>query len=126
MHRAVSVGHEVNRKELQPSSLSVKFARCAYGEARCTVFHVTDAGVETTGAIVKRLRTDRQLRREELAVKSGIPYGTIETIERGRSEPTASTLRKLAQALNVSADILLGLKRTLRRKSADQRKRAAA
>jgi transcriptional regulator with XRE-family HTH domain len=46
-----------------------------------------------------------------LARASGVPQNTISRIELGRNDETSTgTLKKLALALKVSADFLLGLK----------------
>ena len=53
---------------------------------------------------------DKQgLRQSDLSELSGIATGTISGYRNGEKEPTITNLRKITQALNVSADYLLGL-----------------
>jgi transcriptional regulator with XRE-family HTH domain len=47
--------------------------------------------------------------RTHLAVEVGVTVNAITHIEKGRSDPRASTLYGLCTALGVSADYLLGL-----------------
>ncbi|EEI19604.1 hypothetical protein G8J22_02418 [Lentilactobacillus hilgardii] len=54
-------------------------------------------------------RDKQKLSQTDLAVKSGVKQSTISSIERG-VDPTGRTLRKLAQALNVTTDELLNMK----------------
>lgn len=54
-------------------------------------------------------RDKQRLSQTDLAVKSGVKQSTISSIERG-VDPTGRTLRKLAQALNVTTDELLNMK----------------
>jgi transcriptional regulator with XRE-family HTH domain len=53
------------------------------------------------GDNVKRVRTLRALTQVELAEKAGITQSTVVLIERNKSEPHMSTIRKLAEALGV-------------------------
>ena len=54
------------------------------------------------GENVRRLRLDRGVTQEELAVKSGFGQNYISDLERGRRNPTVVTLWEIAQALGVS------------------------
>ena len=62
----------------------------------------------------ERLQYSRKaagLTQKGLERASGVPQGTISRIELGRNDETSTgTLKKLALALRVSADFLLGLK----------------
>ena len=59
---------------------------------------------------LKQIRKDKKISRSELARKSGITARTIENIEYGKNKnPTIDTLKKLANALNVSVTQLLDL-----------------
>jgi transcriptional regulator with XRE-family HTH domain len=61
------------------------------------------------GERLKELRVRRALTQEELAEKAGTGKNTINRIERNLTEPHMSTLRKLAQALNVDpAELVKG------------------
>jgi len=55
------------------------------------------------------IRMRRGWSQHELAVRSGIANTTISRIESGHRLPDLENFRKLAQALEVSADELLGL-----------------
>ncbi len=50
---------------------------------------------------LKRLRRSKGLTQQELAKQSGVSQYTITEVETGRREPRPSTLRKLAEALDV-------------------------
>jgi len=59
----------------------------------------------------KRLREWRQKRgltQEELARKAGVPVVSVSHFETGHRFPNAESLRRLADALGVSTDYLLG------------------
>jgi transcriptional regulator with XRE-family HTH domain len=61
------------------------------------------------GENLKRLRTLRALTQVELAEKARVTPATVVRIERNQAEPHMSTLRKLAQALNVDpAELVKG------------------
>lgn len=58
---------------------------------------------------LKRLRKERAWTQQKLAEKAGISYVIITKIEQGVSkEPTILTMIKLADALGVSLDELVG------------------
>lgn len=64
--------------------------------------------MNTIGSKIKRLRLEKDMTQEELAVKAGIPYATLIKIEGDTvKNPTINTLQKLAEALEVSVDELL-------------------
>lgn len=57
-------------------------------------------------------RLKRNLTQRELAKKSGVSYNTIIKIERGGiTNPKIETVVKLAKALNISIDNLIGRKK---------------
>jgi len=59
----------------------------------------------------ERLRSARKLRameQSEVAAKSGLPPTSISHFEAGARKPSFDNLRRLAQALEVTADYLLG------------------
>lgn len=57
---------------------------------------------------IKSARKKLELTQEQLAVKAGIPYATLSKIESGQvTNPTVSTLKKIADALNISVDDIL-------------------
>jgi transcriptional regulator with XRE-family HTH domain len=53
------------------------------------------------GERLKRQRTRRALTQAELAGRAGVTTATVARIERDEIEPRMTTLRKLAQALEV-------------------------
>lgn len=61
------------------------------------------------GNVIIYLRSERNLSQQRLADLIGVSQSTIAQIEKNRNEATASTIRKLANFFQVSADYLLGL-----------------
>lgn len=53
------------------------------------------------GSKLKRWRLARTMTVRELAQKSGVNHSAISEIERGKRTPHPSTIRKLAEALDV-------------------------
>ncbi len=61
------------------------------------------------GNLIQDLRKRKGLTQEELALKSGVSYTSLIKIERGSVQnPTVKTIKKLADSLEISVDILLG------------------
>ena len=63
------------------------------------------------GGLATRLRHARKMRsmrQEDLAVASGLVASAISQFERGSRRPSMDSLKSLCDALNVSADFLLG------------------
>jgi len=60
------------------------------------------------GDRLRTLRIRRALTQQELAEKAGISKNALNRIELSKAEPHMSTLRKLAQALNVDPTELVG------------------
>ena len=65
-------------------------------------FYTSAAGV------VRRLREERNLSQLELSRLSGMSAAQLCKIERGNSELTSSTMRRIAAALGVPVSVLLG------------------
>jgi transcriptional regulator with XRE-family HTH domain len=63
---------------------------------------------ETLGDRIRMHRARLRLSQGELAAKVGISLTWMNSIERGHADPRAAHLKKIAQALGVSADYLLG------------------
>jgi transcriptional regulator with XRE-family HTH domain len=60
---------------------------------------------------IKELRKKHKISQEELAKQAGITYSTLIKIESGANEnPTIKTIKKIADALKVSLDELVGKK----------------
>ena len=58
---------------------------------------------------IKKLRKRHKLSQEELAQKANITYSTLIKIESGANDnPTVKTLKKIADALGVKIDRLMG------------------
>ena len=57
------------------------------------------------GMKLRELRLRRALTLRELGVLSGVAYDTIHGIETGKHQPRPTTVRKLADALNVTPDV---------------------
>ncbi len=53
------------------------------------------------GDRLKALRVEQALTQEELANKAGVAANTVARLERNETEPHMSTIRKLANALDV-------------------------
>ncbi len=56
---------------------------------------------------IKDLRTSKHLKQEDLAKKIGVSRLMLGRYERGEAIPSAETLQKIAQVLEVSTDYLL-------------------
>lgn len=80
------------------------------GPARSTCNFNTDS-TESFGQRLRQLRELRGLNPASLAERSGLSRGTIWDLEEDQRGAYASTVCKLAQALQVDTDILLGRKR---------------
>lgn len=63
--------------------------------------------VSTIGRKIHRIREERGITRNELAENVGCHYREILRWETSTQEPKASTLKKIADALNVSLDYLV-------------------
>lgn len=56
---------------------------------------------------IREIREAKGIKQYELAQKLSIAPGTVYNWERGRYEPTASMLRKVAETLGVSMDEII-------------------
>lgn len=63
------------------------------------------------GNRLRQLRKDRKLTQQQLAELIGVKNGVISFYELGDRIPSPEVLRKLALALHVTADYLLGIER---------------
>ena len=61
------------------------------------------------GARVKQLRHARRLTQEQLAERAGLSYKFVGEVERGRGNPTLTTLAAISDALGVELVDLLAL-----------------
>ena len=58
---------------------------------------------QTLGTAVRALREERGISREVFAVNAGLTTGTLARLELGRSDPSWSTIRAIANALGMTA-----------------------
>jgi transcriptional regulator with XRE-family HTH domain len=70
----------------------------------------TERNRETLGGRLARLRKEQGLTQIELGAKTDLSQVLISDYERGRLQPSPDTLIKMANALGVATDELLGLK----------------
>jgi transcriptional regulator with XRE-family HTH domain len=63
--------------------------------------------VEDIGTRLRTLRRARAMTQQQLSERSGVAVSTIVDIERGRAEPQIRTIRRLAEALDVSPERLV-------------------
>jgi transcriptional regulator with XRE-family HTH domain len=59
------------------------------------------------GLNLKRIRTKKAISQGDIARELGVSRGFVSTIENGKTNPTLSTIAKLAKALNISTNELL-------------------
>lgn len=65
--------------------------------------------IQNLGQRLKKLREDRKLTQEELAIALGVSKATIGAYERGDNTPPADMLIKLSDIFRVTTDYILGL-----------------
>lgn len=66
---------------------------------------------------LKELRKEHNWTQQKLAEKAGLSFNAITKIEQGAAEhPTLKTLLKLADALEVTLDALVGRNKTINKK----------
>lgn len=70
---------------------------------------MTEFNMEITGQRIKELRVFNKLTQHVLAEKIGIAENTLSQYETGKSRMSLDVLFALAQALETTADYLLGL-----------------
>jgi transcriptional regulator with XRE-family HTH domain len=67
-----------------------------------------DPRIAFAGA-VKRLRTAQDLSQEALAEAAGLDRTYVSSLERGRRNPSLTTIVRIASALGVAAHVLLAM-----------------
>ena len=69
----------------------------------------TMEAVVQIGERLRQLREERALRQDELAERAGVGKNTVNRLEKNHTEPHMTTIRKLAQALEVDpAELVRG------------------
>lgn len=66
----------------------------------------SDVNVKVNGNKIRKLRTRRLMEREEFAQEVGIHAVTVARIETGQTSVRASTLKKIAEVLDVAPELL--------------------
>lgn len=64
--------------------------------------------IDHVGTRIRRLREDRDLTRDQLSARSGIPLRTLARVELEGRMPRVATLQAIARTLNVTVADLLG------------------
>jgi len=64
---------------------------------------------ETLGKRLRRLRRAADMTQRQLAERAGVNLGSLRNWEQGTRQPLADAIVKLAKALNVTTDQLLGM-----------------
>ncbi|MDE0004756.1 MAG: helix-turn-helix transcriptional regulator [Rhodospirillaceae bacterium] len=67
-----------------------------------------DSDIDGLGARLAECRKRKGLEQQELAILARVPAPSISHFERGRRKPSVENLVKLADALTVSVDFLVG------------------
>jgi putative transcriptional regulator len=75
---------------------------------------------QTLAFVLKRLRQERDFTQESLAFHANITVSTLARIERGVSNPTWTTLLKIADALDIAPAALIAATDDARRQTPDQ------
>ena len=70
----------------------------------------------TLGKEIKKARIEKGVKQKDLQALTGLSQKHLSQIENDAADPRASVLRKIALALGVSADILLGIKQELEKR----------
>ena len=63
--------------------------------------------IESIGKNIRKYRNEKNMRQEDLAEKTGLSTNYIGMIERGEKLPSLDTFIEIANALDVSSDMLL-------------------
>lgn len=62
--------------------------------------------MSSLGKLIRKARRDRDLTQSQVADMAGVSRSLIATIETGVGEPSLTTLKKIAQALDISTSDL--------------------
>lgn len=64
---------------------------------------------EAFGQVLKRVRTDKQISQEKLALTGGLDRTFISLLERGLRQPSLTTILQIADSLGVPAESLIAM-----------------
>lgn len=78
-----------------------------------TQISTVDFGIPKVSVVMRHLRLSAGLSRPQLAQRAGIGLATVYQLEDGILDVRLSTLLKVAMALDVTPDYLLGLRRAV-------------
>jgi transcriptional regulator with XRE-family HTH domain len=74
-----------------------------YARMVCDAFQAMPSKhTQILGTVLRRVREERLITREVLAVRAGLSVGTLARLELGSSDPTWSTVSAIADALRLS------------------------
>lgn len=65
--------------------------------------------VVSFGRILRRLRLEKEMSQERLALVAGVQRNTVVSLELGQKQPTLRTIAQLATALDIQVSDLLRL-----------------
>ena len=69
---------------------------------------MNETNITKTGDLIKYHRKEKRISQKELAEKTGLSIGTIQGYEQGRYKPKRVSLEKIAEALEINVEKLLG------------------
>jgi transcriptional regulator with XRE-family HTH domain len=72
-----------------------------------------DSTITEVANAIRALRLSAGLSKPQLAIRAGVPLSTVYLFEDGLLDARITTVMKLARALNVTPDYLLGLRRAV-------------
>jgi transcriptional regulator with XRE-family HTH domain len=77
------------------------------------------------GNLIREIRKSKSISQEQLSERSGLDRSFISMLERGKKNPTLSTLIKLCKALDVSLTELISEFEVRQNKEVEDEKRTA-
>ncbi|MBE3584743.1 helix-turn-helix domain-containing protein [Desulfofundulus thermocisternus] len=100
---------EIERGSKRPSLKTIEKLAAALNVPKAQLIEgdVTDSGL-SLGDKIRILRSEKNLSLQELASRAGISLSYLSEIERGTVYPALSTLKRIAEALEVSPTSIMG------------------
>ncbi|SHJ32156.1 helix-turn-helix domain-containing protein [Desulfofundulus thermosubterraneus] len=100
---------EIERGSKRPSLKTIEKLAAALNVPRAQLIEgdVTDRGL-SLGDKIRIMRNEKNLSLQELAERAGISLSYLSEIERGTVYPALSTLKRIAEALEVSPTSIMG------------------